>query len=167
MYSFDTLPKGRVFTLGKTDHLKGKKHEASDKLVLDGKAEVGDIIQVTTYTIKSGEGKGTYFTNDVEVLKEDPNDPQTKVRWLKTDLNAGHIKTIKLLKRKQSLTTVCRKAKALKRALVAAGVGNATIKDEIKGDIELALDYCSRQFQEGVDILTNKSKPDQDTVPVF
>lgn len=167
MYSFDTLPKGRVFTLDKTDHPDGKLHEADDKLVLDEKATVGDVIQVTTYSIASGKDKGTFFSGDVESLKEDITDAQSRVRWLKKDLNAGHIKTIKLLKRKQSLTTVCRKAKALKRALVAAGVGNATIKDEIKGDIELALDYCSRQFQEGVDILTNKSKPDQDTVPVF
>lgn len=163
------LPKGRAFTRKKADHPEGKVHKATDELVIAGKATEGKVIQVTTYTLAKGKEKGTYQSGKVESMKMDLDDPKSRIYWLKADLNSDHKAEIKLTKKRQSLTNICKKAKALCKAMENASKGNKPLIEAdpaFEGDIGKMLDFLELMYNQGKDAMLNV-KQQAAGIPLF
>jgi hypothetical protein len=153
------------------DHPEGNVYEEGDAETTrkNNPMTVGEVKQVTGYVLGKGKNAKTYQSGDVESLKLDLDNAESRVRWIKADLTDDDKAEIKRIKKGQAFTMICRKAKALKKALINASVGNKAIikaNPAFEGKVAIMLDYIQKQFDEGVDVMLNKTKKDAD-VPTF
>ncbi len=166
MLDAKSLPKGNAFKLISVDDPKGNVYEEGDSALTrkdkSKRAKVGDIKQVTAYKL----GDKTYFSGEVISLKLDPNKADSRVRWIKSELNEDNLAAIKLEKKRQKMNDTIMRVKAFRKSLLSLPVGlDENERDTLSEEVTMLVDWCKTHISEAFSILSGADVVD--TTPKF